>query len=168
MPLAFNAERYFTYPMPGFSLRWYNDFFTNRVWLLAIKNSFIVGFGATFLATFLGTLAALGLSRGRFPLKSLIMGLLISPMAVPIVISNLGTMAMGVVDLVMIGRLNDAQAMAGVAVANTWVHGTVMFAMGLIFGIDPIVTQAHGARDQRRQALAEPSMQSTEQQREAC
>ena len=90
IPLAFNAERYFTYPMPGFSLRWYNDFFTNPAWLLAIKNSFIVGFGATFLATLLGTLAALGLSLARFPLKSLILGVLISPMSVPIVITAVG------------------------------------------------------------------------------
>jgi len=75
-------------------------------------------------------------------------------LAIPIVLVNLGTMTMGLVDLMMIGRLNDAQAMAGVAVANTWIHGTIMFAMGLVFGIDPIVTQAHGARDARRQGLA--------------
>lgn len=75
-------------------------------------------------------------------------------LTVPIVLTNLGTMAMGMVDLMMLGRLNDAQAMAGAAVANTWIHGTMMFAMGLVFGIDPIVTQAHGARDERRQALA--------------
>jgi len=75
-------------------------------------------------------------------------------LAVPIVLTNLGTMTMGLVDLVMLGRLNDAQAMAGAAVANTWIYGTMMFAMGLVFGIDPIVTQAHGASDARRQALA--------------
>lgn len=75
-------------------------------------------------------------------------------LAAPIVLANLGTMTMGMVDLMMIGRLNDSQAMAGAAVANTWIHGTMMFAMGLVFGIDPIVTQAHGARDPRRQALA--------------
>ncbi|MDA1264266.1 MAG: MATE family efflux transporter [Planctomycetota bacterium] len=75
-------------------------------------------------------------------------------LAVPIVLANLGTMAMGMVDLMMIGRLNDAQAMAGAAVANTWVHGTLMFAMGVVFGIDPIVTHSHGAGDVRRSALA--------------
>lgn len=75
-------------------------------------------------------------------------------LAVPIVLANVGTMALGMVDLMMIGRLNDARALAGAAVANTWIHGTAMFAMGLVFGIDPIVTQAHGARDRDRQALA--------------
>jgi MATE family, multidrug efflux pump len=75
-------------------------------------------------------------------------------LAVPIVLANLGTMAMGVVDMMMVGHLNDPQALAGMAVANTWVHGTIMFAMGVVFGIDPIVTQAHGARDSRRLGLA--------------
>ncbi len=75
-------------------------------------------------------------------------------LAVPIVLTHLGSMAMNTVDLLMIGRLNDARAMAGVAVAGTLIHGTVMFAIGLVMGIDPLVTQAHGARDARGQALA--------------
>jgi len=43
MPLSFNSEPYFTYPMPGFSLRWYEEFFTNPQWLMGLKNSLIVG-----------------------------------------------------------------------------------------------------------------------------
>lgn len=73
-------------------------------------------------------------------------------LALPIVLTNLGTMLLGTVDLFMVGRLDDAQALAAVSVANVWVNGTAMFGMGLVFGIDPIVTQAHGARDRRRAA----------------
>ena len=54
IPLSFNAEPYFTYPMPGLSLRWYMDFFVGEksdVWQLAIKNSCIIGFFATITAT---------------------------------------------------------------------------------------------------------------------
>ena len=32
MPLSFNAEPYFSYPMPGLSLQWYRDFFGNERW----------------------------------------------------------------------------------------------------------------------------------------
>ncbi len=39
MPLSFNAEPYFTYPMPGFSLRWYEDFFSNPQWILGLKKT---------------------------------------------------------------------------------------------------------------------------------
>jgi putative spermidine/putrescine transport system permease protein len=90
MPLSFNAESFFTYPMPGLSLKWYADFFTNPQWMLGVKNSMIVGTSVTILATSLGTLAALGLSRGRFPARDTIMSILISPMMVPVIISAVG------------------------------------------------------------------------------
>ena len=79
--------------MPGFSLRWYEDFFVGEqsdVWHLAIKNSIIVAIFATFIATALGTIAAVGLSNSRLPFKTLLMGILISPMIVPLVITAVG------------------------------------------------------------------------------
>src|SRR3989338_6677677 len=60
------------------------------VWVNAAKNSVIVGFFATILATFLGTLAALGLSRPEMPYRRAIMAILISPMIVPVIIITLG------------------------------------------------------------------------------
>jgi putative spermidine/putrescine transport system permease protein len=90
MPLSFNAEPYFSYPMPGLSLRWYEDFFTNERWVLALKTSIIVAAFTTVIATTLGTLAALGLSRANFPARTSIMSVLISPMIVPVIISALG------------------------------------------------------------------------------
>ncbi|HTO85495.1 MAG TPA: ABC transporter permease [Methylomirabilota bacterium] len=90
MPLSFNAESFFTYPMPGFSLQWYIDFFTNDRWTLALRNSIVVAAAVTTLATALGTLAALGLSRSNFPYREVFMSLLISPMVVPLIISAVG------------------------------------------------------------------------------
>jgi len=57
VPLSFNAEPFFTYPMPGLSLRWYREFFDSNVWQLALKNSIIVAVCATILSTFLGRMA---------------------------------------------------------------------------------------------------------------
>ncbi|MGH6934253.1 MAG: ABC transporter permease [Dongiaceae bacterium] len=90
MPLSFNAEPYFSYPMPGLSLRWYEDFFLNERWQLALRTSLIVAFSVTLLATTLGTIAALGLSRAYFPGRAKVMGLLISPMIVPAAITAIG------------------------------------------------------------------------------
>ncbi len=90
IPLSFNSEPYFTYPMPGFSLRWYEEFFTSPQWLLGLQNSIIVGIFATLVATVLGTLAALGLNRAEYPGKSTILAVLISPIIVPIVITAAG------------------------------------------------------------------------------
>lgn len=90
MPLSFNTEPYFTYPMPGLSMRWYEDFFNDARWLDALKSSVIIAVAATALSMVLGTLAALGLSRANFPKRALVMAFLISPMIVPVVITAVG------------------------------------------------------------------------------
>lgn len=93
MPLSFNSETFFSYPMPGFSTKWYigeTGFFTNERWTSALKLSVIVAVAATILATCLGTLAALGLSRSNIPGRAAIMAVLISPMIVPVIISAIG------------------------------------------------------------------------------
>ena len=59
-------------------------------WMVGTVNSFFIGFVSTFIATALGTLAALGLSRPHMPFKGLIMSILISPMIVPLIITSAG------------------------------------------------------------------------------
>ncbi|MGQ4878852.1 ABC transporter permease [Billgrantia sp. LNSP4103-1] len=119
IPLSFNAQPYFTFSQEmltfdpaGYSLRWYEDFFTSRAWLNAIKNSFIVGIASTFLATILGTVAALGLSSRHMPARSAIMALLISPMIVPLIISAAAM-------FFFFSKVNLAQTYLGVILAHT-------------------------------------------------
>ncbi len=102
IPLSFNAEPYFTFSdgmlsldPNAYSLRWYEALFdTNpnrdNKWLEAIPNSLQIAACSTLLATVLGTLAALGLSRSEMPYRNVIMGLLISPMIVPLIITAAG------------------------------------------------------------------------------
>ena len=90
VPLSFSSGSFFYYPLPGFSLRWYEDFFTSSFWLASVRNSLLVGTSATVLATILGTLAALGLWRARFPGQAVLLALLISPMVVPVIIVAVG------------------------------------------------------------------------------
>jgi putative spermidine/putrescine transport system permease protein len=117
VPLSFNAEPYFTFT-PGmlsfdpeaYSLRWYEDILRNGMaapdaphswawftdlwnnaqWIRAMRNSFFIGISATIIATILGTLAALGLSRREMPYRALITSILISPMIVPVIITATG------------------------------------------------------------------------------
>lgn len=86
IPLSFNSGTFLVYPLQGFSLRWYEEFFTASEWLRALKNSLIIAPAATLLAMTFGTLASIGLTRGEFRGKALLMGILISPMVVPVVI----------------------------------------------------------------------------------
>jgi putative spermidine/putrescine transport system permease protein len=90
VPLSFNSGSFFSYPMDGISLRWYQQAFGSHDWQLAFANSIGIGAVATLIATCLGTLAALGLSRSVFPFRSIVMPLLISPMIIPIVVVAAG------------------------------------------------------------------------------
>jgi putative spermidine/putrescine transport system permease protein len=90
MPLSFSSDTYFSYPLPGLSLKWYEEFFTNERWYGSLRLSLILATCTTILATTLGTLAALGISRGNLPFRATLMAVLISPMIVPVIISALG------------------------------------------------------------------------------
>lgn len=97
IPLSFNELPYFTFTPEmlsfdpaGYSTKWYREFFTEDSWQKAVQNSFLIAVFATLISTFLGTLAALGLSRPEMPFRKTIMALLISPMIVPLIISAAG------------------------------------------------------------------------------
>ncbi|KAA9001955.1 ABC transporter permease [Affinibrenneria salicis] len=90
VPLSFNAGSFLSYPLNGFSLRWYREFFNSQEWLSALGNSLLIAPLATLVATVLGVLASVGLVRGEFRGKSLVMAVLISPMIAPIVIVAVG------------------------------------------------------------------------------
>jgi putative spermidine/putrescine transport system permease protein len=90
IPLSFSDSTFLSYPMPGYSLRWYDNLIHSEDWIRAAKNSFIVAPLATLIATVLGTLAAVGLNKADFPGKGLLMAVLISPMVVPVVVVGVG------------------------------------------------------------------------------
>ena len=73
-------------------------------------------------------------------------------LATPIVVTQLGTMMMGVVDMVMVGGLGK-DALAAAALGNVWTMGTLIIGMGVTLGMDPLLTQAHGAGDGRSVGL---------------
>ncbi len=91
MPLSFSSSSFLSYPIPGWSLQWYDNLFSSEEWARATRNSFIVAPLATILATVLGTMAAVGLARVNFWGKGALMSLLIAPMVVPIVVVGVST-----------------------------------------------------------------------------
>lgn len=91
VPLSFSDSSFLVYPIPGWSLKWYENLFTSDDWIRAARNSFIVAPLATVIATVLGTLAAVGLARTDFPYKGALMSVLIAPMVVPIVVVGVAT-----------------------------------------------------------------------------
>ncbi len=90
MPLSFSAGTYLSFPPPGFSLRWYANFFTRADWLGAAGLSLWIGGAVMALATALGTPAALALVRGDFRGRRLLAAFIISPLIAPVIIVAIG------------------------------------------------------------------------------
>ena len=90
VPLSFSSSTYLTYPLPGLSLRWYEDFLGSARWMNALKNSMIIGVASAVLSMVLGTLASLGLAQWKSKWKPLVLAVVLSPMVVPVVITAVG------------------------------------------------------------------------------
>jgi len=69
-------------------------------------------------------------------------------LAVPVGVIQLGTIALNVVDAAMVGHRSAAD-LAGVAVGNAFAFGLLAFGLGTVLAVDPIISQAVGARDER-------------------
>jgi MATE family multidrug resistance protein len=67
-------------------------------------------------------------------------------LAVPVVLSELGWMAQGIVDTIMVGRLGPA-AIGAVALGNAACYTPSLFGVGLMLGLDTLVAQAYGRKD---------------------
>jgi MATE family multidrug resistance protein len=74
-------------------------------------------------------------------------------LALPIVAVQLGMMLMGVVDTIMVGHYGSAgastRALAAVSQGNLLFWGGMTFAIGIMMGLDPVLSQALGAGDRR-------------------
>jgi multidrug resistance protein, MATE family len=67
-------------------------------------------------------------------------------LAVPVVLSELGWVAQGVVDNIMVGRLGPV-AIGAVALGNAVYYVPSLFGIGLLLGLDTLVAQAYGRQD---------------------
>src|SRR5215475_12407276 len=90
IPLSFSAGTYLSFPPPGFSVRWYANFFNRTDWLEAASLSLWVGAAVMLLATALGAPAALALVRSDFRGKNFLIGFIISPLIAPVIIVAIG------------------------------------------------------------------------------
>ncbi|HEX5387368.1 MAG TPA: MATE family efflux transporter [Gemmatimonadales bacterium] len=88
---------------------------------------------------------------GRLPTRAELAALL--RLAVPVVVVQVGLMAMGVVDSIMVGHVS-ATALAAVAIGNLYFFGLAVFGMGVLLALDPVVSQAVGAGDEPAVARA--------------
>jgi len=90
VPMGFSSSQILTFPPPGWSLHWYERMLSDSQWTTGFFNSFLVATVTAIVSTILGTTAALGMVRGRFPGKSLANALILSPLVVPVIVIAIG------------------------------------------------------------------------------
>jgi putative spermidine/putrescine transport system permease protein len=93
IPMSFNEKKSLAFPPSGFSWQWYANFFTNPEWSRSFFNSLRVAAIVSVVATIVGTLAALGLSRMKHSGAGILRAILITPMVVPGVVLAIGIYA---------------------------------------------------------------------------
>ncbi|WP_420413098.1 ABC transporter permease [Roseibium sp.] len=84
--LSFNASQFGSFPMTGFSFRWFVELAQNDAILRAFRTSIVLGALTAVISTTLGVLASLALVRYNVPGRNLISTLLIAPILVPEVV----------------------------------------------------------------------------------
>ncbi len=74
-------------------------------------------------------------------------------LALPVVTVQLGLRSMGLVDTLLVGHVS-ADALASVALGGVYDFTVLIFGMGILMSLDPLVSQAMGAKDEEGVALA--------------
>jgi spermidine/putrescine transport system permease protein len=81
--LSFNSSVTGIFPLRGFTLKWYEQAFENRIIWPALQNSLVVAIATAVVSALLGTPAAFVLTRRSFRFKRLLRGLLVLPVSLP-------------------------------------------------------------------------------------
>lgn len=89
IPASFNNSSFIRLPPALLSLRWYYAFFADAEWLRSLVVSVEVALIATVASVVLGTLTALGLERASPRLRSVVIGLVLSPLIVPVIMTSI-------------------------------------------------------------------------------
>jgi len=112
VPMSFSSARFLTFPPPSWSLRWYEAYLNNAVWMQATRVSLIVSVSSAILATLFGTAAAYALNMTSSRLVRSLQMLLLLPLVVPIVITAVGV-------FLVYAQVGLLASMTGLILANT-------------------------------------------------
>ena len=155
IPLSFTSSAFLSFTPEmlafdpeGYSMRWYRMMIgdcTGEIittvcsdkWVRGAGNSLFIAVCATLLATGLGTLAALGLSRAHMPAGKLVMAVMISPLIVPLIITASGI-------FFFFAKLKLVATFTGLIMAHTvlGIPFVVITVTATLVGFDASLTRA--------------------------
>lgn len=120
VPMSFSTAVSFMFPPPGYSLKYYEAYFTSAEWLTATGNSLIIGAAVMILTLLLVIPAAFGYVRYRFAGRAAANLLLMTPLIVPHVVTALG-------DYGLLSRIGLVGTHIGMIIAHTVLSVPVAF-----------------------------------------
>lgn len=112
IPISFTSAETVAFPPPGLSPRWYESVLNDPAWRAAMLTSLWIALSTVILSVVMGTAAALALARADFPAKTLIRGLVLSPLVTPVIVLAVGT-------FMVFARWGLAGTYAGLIIAHT-------------------------------------------------
>jgi len=86
---SFNDRIFVSFPWQGFTFRWYHEFLRNSVVLSALRTSGYVALVTAVATVLLSIPASILLVRRRFFAKSLVSGVLLAPLVIPLIVFGL-------------------------------------------------------------------------------
>ncbi|MGH3360624.1 MAG: ABC transporter permease [Nocardioidaceae bacterium] len=90
IPLSFSTSMFLEFPPPGYSTRWFGEFFADPQWRDALVRSVVVAACSACIAVPVGLTASFGLLRARGRAGRALEPLVMVPMMIPVVISGFG------------------------------------------------------------------------------
>jgi ABC-type spermidine/putrescine transport system permease subunit II len=90
LTMSFSDAAMIRFPITGWSMRWYRDFFDSEQWTAALVNSIVIALGTTVISTSAGVLAAWAFERFPIPFKDGWYVIIMLPLFMPGVVLGLG------------------------------------------------------------------------------
>lgn len=125
---AFNQSPYMEFPPPGFTLRWFNKFFSRADLMSGLWLSLRVAAIVTLLSAIIGTACALAIDRGRLPGSRQIANLVMMPLILPAILTGLGLFQILIV--LGLGRPLWAMVLGHTVIALPYVVRTTLAVLG--------------------------------------
>jgi spermidine/putrescine transport system permease protein len=132
-----NANTNLSFPLRGLTLDWYTKLLETEAVLRAGRNSFVVAAGSSTVATALGTMIALLISRYQFRTKGLLVALAVLPLIVPFIV-------LAVALLLLFSALSVERSLWTVGIGHTVVAMpyTLLIVVARLAGFDPNLEEA--------------------------
>jgi putative spermidine/putrescine transport system permease protein len=126
--MSFSSGKILMFPPPGFGIHWYENFFGSQEWIGSAFNSLEIAIISSLLATFLGTITAFGLVRGRALTAQVTKAIILMPLIVPLVVTAIG--------MYFTYQSMGLSTLAGIVVAHT--------ALGLPYVVVTVAASLYG------------------------